>query len=113
LASFTAPAECAAGRVLIEHTATDHGRSIDPEHYGAMVMYSHDVVPDWLAAALRTIKADADVHELVCVGVDAIRRRIDEYLAAGVSKFVLVPLDEPDTWAAELDTVAPLLDLQT
>jgi probable F420-dependent oxidoreductase len=112
LASFTTPADCEAGRALIERTAAEAGRSIDVEHYGAMIMYTHGDVPAWLAAALQTMRPDATVDDLVCIGVDAIRRRIGDYISRGVSKFVLVPLEEPEAWGGELDAVRPLLDLQ-
>src|SRR6266513_1200476 len=44
LASFSTPEQCKAARVGIEDAADDMGRTIDPEHFGAMVLYTHDAI---------------------------------------------------------------------
>jgi probable F420-dependent oxidoreductase len=65
LASFTTPEQCKEGRVAIEDAADAEGRAIDPEHFGAMVFYTHDAVPDVVAKAIGARNPDADVDDLV------------------------------------------------
>ena len=46
LPSFSTPAEVAAGRVVVEEAAADAGREIEEEHYGALVIYVRDEIPE-------------------------------------------------------------------
>ena len=39
-------------------------------------------------------------------GLDAVRATVTDFVAAGASKFVLVPVVEPDDWPAHLGAVA-------
>jgi probable F420-dependent oxidoreductase len=113
LASFSTPEQCKAGRAVIEETAEAAGRAIDPEHYGAMVLYTHDAIPEPFAQAIRTRNPDADVDDLVARGWDGVRALCERYVANGFSKLVLVPLGQPDNWDAELENGTAVLDLQT
>ena len=114
LASFFSPSDCAAGRTVIEDEARAQGREVDDEHYGAMVMYVQDTIPDALRKRLDVLRPGTDAEELVAVGLDGLRDRISAYVDADISKLVLVPLVEPDDWDAHLGTVGDaVLDLQT
>ena len=114
LASFSTPADCAAGRPVIEAEADKEGRTIDPEHFGAMVTFVHHEIPDALRQRVAAIRPDVDAADLFPVGLDALRQRLIEFVDVGFSKLVLVPLGEPDDWDAELARLADaLLDLQT
>jgi probable F420-dependent oxidoreductase len=114
LASFFTPADCAAGRPVIEAEAEREGRTMDPEHFGAMVTFSHDEIPDALRQRLAALRGDVDAADLVPVGLPALRTRLAEYVSVGFSKLVLVPLAEPDDWHAELARIADaVLELQT
>jgi probable F420-dependent oxidoreductase len=113
LASFSTPDVCAEGRPVIEAAAAEAGRAIDPEHYGAMVFYSHGEVPDPIRALLTARNPDADPDELIPSTADALERQIEQYIARDFSKLVLVPLAEPADWRAELEPLADrLLALQ-
>jgi probable F420-dependent oxidoreductase len=113
LPSFSTPGEVAAGRVVVEEAAAEAGREIEVEHYGALVIYVRDAIPDLLAAAIKTRRPDADPAELVPVGLPALRAHLERFLEHGFSKLVLVPAHDPG-WAAELDGVArEILPLQT
>ena len=46
------PEDAAAGRAVIEQVAEEHGREIEDEHFGALVAYTLDGVPDATLAAL-------------------------------------------------------------
>jgi probable F420-dependent oxidoreductase len=114
LASFTTPSICAASRVVIDATAADANRAIDPEHFGAIVAYSHDPLPDSMLAMLAARSRETDPNELVAVGHDGLRRRCEDYVAVGFSKLVPVCLSPVTDWPAELEAVAKAtLDLQT
>jgi probable F420-dependent oxidoreductase len=114
LASFATPGDCAAGRPVIDDAAAGADRAIDPEHFGAMVSYVHDEIPEAVRTRLAAFRPDTDPADLVPVGLDALRARLGEYVDVGFSKLVLVPLAEPADWGDELTRVgAAVLDLQT
>jgi probable F420-dependent oxidoreductase len=114
LASFSTPEQCKAGRVAIEDSADAEGRAIDPEHFGAMVLYTHDDVPAAFVDAVKTRNPDVAIEELVGRGWDGVRALCERYIAVGFSKLVLVPLYEPADWREELRSgAAALLSLQS
>jgi probable F420-dependent oxidoreductase len=102
LASFTTPEQCKAARAVVEDAADAAGREIDPEHFGAMVLYSHDEVPEVVAQIITTRNPEADVHDVVGHGWSGTRELCERFVAAGFSKLVLVPLAEPANWDDEL-----------
>lgn len=113
-ASFSMPAECAEGRTAIEATAFAERRTIDPEHFGAMVFYRHTDLPDGVARLARARSPEVDPETLIPRGWDAVRDRCEEYLAAGFSKLVLVPFGEVTSWRTELEAGAEqILRIQT
>jgi len=102
LASFSTPEDCKAGREAIEHAAAAADRSIDDDHFGAMVFYTHDALPDRLVELLASRNPGADPRELVAQGWPAVRELCERYIAVGFSKLVLVPFTEPENWDEEL-----------
>ena len=116
LPSFTTPGDAAAGRALVEEAASAAGRAIDPEHWGALVIYAASAgeVPERLAALLKARNPDADVADLIPCGLPALREQLERFCAVGFSKFVLVPAAEPASWEDELGAVAgEVLSLQS
>jgi len=112
LPSFATPAQVAEGRSVVEDAAAAAGRTIDPEHFGAMVFYVHDTIPDAFRARVGA-RAGVDTEAVIAVGLAALRERLEEFVAVGFSKLVLVPLEPVASWGAELETVgAAVLDLQ-
>jgi probable F420-dependent oxidoreductase len=116
LPSFVLPEDAAAGRKVIEEAADRHGRSIDPEHFGALIAYATGPIPDAWRAAMAARRPDLDPADLVPQGWPALRDRIHGFVEHGFSKFVVLPLTEPDPAGlpehlAELATV--VLPLQT
>jgi hypothetical protein len=65
-------------------------------------------VPDVLAQFIAKRRPDLDPTDIVPVGLPAVRVTIEKMVAAGASKFVLLPLNEPtdDGWTAELERIA-------
>jgi probable F420-dependent oxidoreductase len=118
LPSFMLPDDVAAGRELIERTAAEHGRAIDPEHFGVLIPYSDGEVPTAFFEAIAKRRPDlADPAALIPAGWDALCERIEKFVAVGTSKFVVLPLSEPaspEAWVAHLEEAAGvLLPLQT
>jgi hypothetical protein len=54
-----------------------------------------DGMPDTLLASIRRRRPDADPATLVPVGWDGARRLIEQYVEAGLSKFVIRPAAAP------------------
>jgi probable F420-dependent oxidoreductase len=106
LASFSSPEDCKAGRDAIEQAATAAGRAIDDDHYGAMVFYTHDEIPERLLQLLASRNPGADPNDLVAHGWTAVRDLCERYVAVGFTKLVLVPFSEPADWDDELATAA-------
>lgn len=116
LPSFCTPSEVEAGRDVVVEAATAAGRTMDPEHWGAMVVYANGDDPGTAMAKLASRLGDRfsrlPIDEVVVTGHEALARRVEEFVAVGFSKLVVVPLSEPDDWDVELgrlaDVVLPL-----
>ena len=113
LPSFVTPDDAARGREAIEATLREHDRTIDDDHYGALIPYADGEVPAALLAGLAKRRPDlADPAELVPQGWDALLALIDRFVAVGTTKFVVLPIVEPrtpDAWVAHLEQAAPIL----
>lgn len=113
LPSFLTPAEAGERRAEVERAAAVAGRTIDPEHFGALVFYGRDAMPERLAQLIAARRPGVDPAELVALGWPAVQRMIERFIDAGFSKFVLVPVQEPADWADELaEAAAEILSLQ-
>ncbi|MCU1355016.1 MAG: class F420-dependent oxidoreductase [Acidimicrobiales bacterium] len=102
LPSFCTVDDVAEGWEAVTAAAAEHGRSIDPEHLGALVSYARGEIPDRLRAFLAQRRPDLDPADVVPVGLDALRARLEAFTSVGASKFVVLPLDEPADWPGEL-----------
>jgi probable F420-dependent oxidoreductase len=109
LPSFCTPDDVRTGRKVVEEVAAAHDREIDTEHFGALVAYSAGPVPDLVAAAIRQRRPDVDPADLIPDSLTALRARIESFIEAGASKFVVVPLAEPADWDTDLEAVASVL----
>ena len=88
-------------------------REIDPEHFGALIAYAVGEVPDTLLALLARRRPDLDPTEIVPNGMAELRDRINAFCDVGFSKFVVLPVGEPDDWSTHLEEVAAeILPLQ-
>lgn len=114
LPSFCTPEDAAAARPVIEQAAEEAGRAIDPEHFGALVTYVHDEIPDRLARLVTRRRPDTDPRDIVPVGLPALRALLERFVERGFSKFVVAPVQEPVSWESELGSLAEHLQpLQT
>src|SRR5215831_17003735 len=112
LPSLCTPDEAAQGREVIETAAAKAGRSISNEHFGMSIGYATAPI-DAATARVMTARRPRSL-ELTPVGLPALRKRIEEFIAVGFSKFVVRPLTAPASWRTELDALAAAVgDLQT
>lgn len=114
LPSFCTPADVRRGRAVIDEEADVHDRAIDPEHIGALVAYVHGPIPDLLASVVKHRRPELEPNDVIASGLADLRSRLERFVEAGASKFVVVPVTEPTDWADELGRIAAeLLPLQT
>ena len=97
LAGIQTPDQVAPVVARIREESEAEGRAMDPEHYGAGLSFRFgspdDAVVKATAEALTRFTPDLAPERYLAVGGAAeIAARVDEYLAAGVSKFVLRPM---------------------
>jgi probable F420-dependent oxidoreductase len=91
LGSFLTPAEARHARKRIEDAAAEAGRVIEPDHFGINLAVSDGELPEALAAAVRKRRPDIDPAELIADSWSRLHQRIDAYLEAGLTKFVIRP----------------------
>ena len=91
LASFITPAEAGDGRRVIEEAAAAAGREVEPDHFGISLAVADGDELQSLYAAARQRRPDTDPAALVASGWSDARRKIEEYVAAGLTKFVVRP----------------------
>ncbi len=110
LPSFCTPSQVAEARITIEEVAAEHGRVMDPGHYGALIPYRTDdgPIPEPLQLLLERRNPDADPLQVVPHRA-RLEAAIGEFIEVGFSKFVLIPTVEPDDWDVELDKVAAMV----
>ena len=96
LASFLTPQEADAGRQAIEAAAAQAGREVEPDHFGISLAVATGGALDALLAAARQRRPDADPATLVASGWADARRKIEDYVTAGLTKFVIRPGSPPD-----------------
>ncbi len=115
LASLITPSDAAEGIATITAAADAAGRTVDPDHYGLSIAVAlGDDIPPELAATVRRRRPDADPAALIPVGWNALRRRIEDYVAVGVSKFVVRPAASPPSWTDFIDQFATeLMPIET
>jgi len=111
LPSFCVPADVEAGRPVVEAEAAAHGRAFDPEHWGALIPYLPEPgpLPEPLVAVVAARRPGADPAEMVPAGIDAVPAILEGFVAAGASKFVLVPVVEPASWPDHLAALAAVV----
>jgi probable F420-dependent oxidoreductase len=114
LGAQVTPGEARAARERIQASADRAGREIDPEHFGLSVAYSRTLPDPELLRALTGRRPDLDPLSILPVGASALRAAVEDYIDAGLSKFVIRPSAAPHAWDEESGWLADaLLELQT
>jgi probable F420-dependent oxidoreductase len=91
LGSFLTPAEAGAAREQIQAAAAQAGREIEPDHFGISLALGAGEVPAEVIRAVEQRRPGTDPASLVPVSWSALQDKIGEYVAAGLSKFVVRP----------------------
>lgn len=111
LPSFVTPADAEAGRATIEEECARHDRRIDPDHFGALVPYTFGPIPERMLALLARRRPDLDdPGELVPTTWQQLTELIRRFVDVGTSKFVVLPLTEPDGEGAWVEHLAEAAD---
>ena len=114
LPSFCTPEDVRDGITAIQGHAAEAGREVDPEHFGALVPYSEGPIPDVVVAAVAHRRPGVEPERMIASGLDGLRTMLGDHIAVGASKFVVIPLAEPDDWDRHLREVADaVLPLET
>jgi alkanesulfonate monooxygenase SsuD/methylene tetrahydromethanopterin reductase-like flavin-dependent oxidoreductase (luciferase family) len=110
--SFIPPAQFRGGVEKTRAFAAEAGREVPADHFGALFYYCLDSDP----AAARMLAEpfiprgrvdDATLARCTAFGPPAlVRERLEEYVAAGGSKFILRPMCPPERMLDQLDQLA-------
>ena len=100
LVSSATPDEVQEGVELIFSTAPEHGRSIDDDHIGALVGYFIAPTAEEAEATaepyVTRVREDAHFRRYSALGTaEQVRARVQDFLDAGASKFVVRPMCHP------------------
>lgn len=109
LGSFQTPDESGFARTQIEEACVRHGRGIDDDHYGMVLLYARTAIGPPVRAFAAAARPDLPVADLVPTGEAELRAMVGAYVAHGITKFVLIPAGVPDSWDDELDWLAPVV----
>jgi probable F420-dependent oxidoreductase len=114
LGSLVTPAEAGAGRAAIEEAAAQAGREVEADHYGISLPVATDGIPADLIASVWKRRPDADPATLIAANWADARRMVEEYVAVGLSKFVIRPAGAVSSFELFLEQfVREMLPLQT
>jgi probable F420-dependent oxidoreductase len=113
LGSLLTPAEAREAVAVINEAAADAGRAVDDDHFGLSLPVALDGVPQSLRASIGRRRPHTDPQLLVAAGWDGARRMIEQYVEAGLSKFVIRPATRPEPFGSFVDGfVRAMLPLQ-
>ncbi|MBS1696691.1 MAG: TIGR03619 family F420-dependent LLM class oxidoreductase [Actinobacteria bacterium] len=102
LGSFQTVVEADSARSAIAECARNMGRSIDDDHYGMLLIYARDEVPNRIRDLVHTQRPGTSIADLVPSGSAELRGLLKQYVEVGITKFVLVPSTTPDSWLDEM-----------
>ncbi|HLN68929.1 MAG TPA: TIGR03854 family LLM class F420-dependent oxidoreductase [Streptosporangiaceae bacterium] len=113
LGSLLTPAEAKAAVDVINQAAAEAGREVEADHFGLSLPVALDGIPETLRASIGRRRPHMDPELLVAAGWDGARRMIEQYVEAGLSKFVARPATRPETFGSFVDGfAAAMLPLQ-
>jgi len=91
LASFLTPDEARAGREAIQSAAAQAGREVEADHFGISLAVGTDGIAPGIVEAVRRRRPGVDPASLAAGSWADARRLIEQYVAAGLTKFVVRP----------------------
>jgi probable F420-dependent oxidoreductase len=109
LVSSASPAEVVAGIEIIRAHAAAAGREVPEDHYGVLIpFYFAASAAEAIELAGGSIRprADLPVTEFTAFGTpDQVRAKIQAYIAAGATKFIMRPCGPFETWREQLESL--------
>lgn len=115
LTSAITPAEAEQARIKIEKMAEENGHFVDGEHFGISMPFAVNAPEEAMMAALSKRRKDGDLSAVVANGDVGLRSLVNAHIDAGLSKFVMRPIEKSSadfSWQDNLhwlaDTVLPL-----
>ena len=106
-------AEAKAARNTIEAEAETIGTHIDGEHFGMNLTWVDGPITDEVRAQVEGRRPDLNAEDVIAQGTSGLTDMIESWLDVGFSKFVIRPAGQPDSWSQAVESVAPVLELQT
>ena len=103
---LSTPEEGAEKKLQVEASAREFNRTVDPEHFGVNLTYNRGPLSSEARDALIQRRPEIDPERLVPTSPAALQETIDEWIAAGYSKFLLRPAQPPPDWSDELEELA-------
>jgi probable F420-dependent oxidoreductase len=91
LGSLLTPAEARTAVAAINEAAQGAGRAVDQDHFGLSLPVARNGIPETLQASIARRRPDIDPATVVAAGWDGARQMIEQYVEAGLSKFVVRP----------------------
>ncbi len=94
LGAYQTPADCGQAVCAIREAAASYEREVPEDHYGTIVPFhlgDEDISDEVEALVRRFPKLPFDTYAAWRTP-DALRRRIDDYVEAGITKFVMRPM---------------------
>ena len=112
LPSFITPDEAAVGWRKVKEEAHRYERDIDAEHFGVLIPYSLDSLPEQvISTVLARRSGTVDPNDIVPVGWPRLVELIQKFVAIGASKFVVIPMGAHNhvDWTSHLEDAAGIL----
>ena len=110
LVSSVSPAEVDAGIKSIRAYAAEAGREVPEDHYGVLIPFhfagSRDKAFEFAGSSVRP-RADMPLGEFTAFGTaDDVRRKVEAYIAAGATKFIMRPCGPFEGWREQVRVLA-------
>ena len=110
LVSSVSPTEVATGIKSIRTYAADASRQVEEDHYGVLIpFYFAGDAEKAFEVGGRSIRprADLPISEFTAFGTPAqVRSKVQTYIAAGATKFVMRPCGPFDGWREQVGMLA-------
>jgi probable F420-dependent oxidoreductase len=110
LVSSVSPAEVESGIKSIRAHAAAAARQVPEDHYGVLIpFYFAENSAKAFEVAGRSIRPRADmaIGEFAAFGTaDEVRMKVETYIAAGATKFVMRPCGSFDGWGEQVEILA-------
>ena len=103
LGSVMPPAEAGEAVDIIKGAAAQAGREVELDHFGISLPVAFNGIPDQLRASITRRRPGTDPETVVASGWDGARRMIEQYVEVGLSKFVVRPATQPESFGWFVD----------